>query len=94
MTKTYAQIAREIENLTATAEKLLAIEIKGAIAKINQVIARYRLAAGDLSFGPDAASAPSKPSVAKSAKGKRSAKGSAKTSVKVEIGRASCRERV
>lgn len=65
MTKTYAQIAREIENLKAAAEKLLAIETRGAIAKINQFIAKYRLAASDLSFASHAV-----PSAAKPAKGK------------------------
>ena len=50
MTKTYAQLAREIAALKAVAEKQLALEIKDAVAKINEVIAKYGLAAGDLTF--------------------------------------------
>jgi len=50
MTKTYAQLAREIAALQAAAQKQLAVEAKGAIAKINETIALYGLTAGDLTF--------------------------------------------
>lgn len=43
MTKTYAQLAREIAALQASAQKQLAVEAKGAVAKINDMIARYRV---------------------------------------------------
>ncbi len=51
MTKTYAQIAREIAALQATASKLYAVEIKSAVAKVNELIAQYGLSADDLKFG-------------------------------------------
>ena len=57
MTKTYAQLAREIAALQASAQKQLAIEAKGAIAKINDMISTYSLTAGDLKFTSTAASA-------------------------------------
>lgn len=50
MTKTYAQLAREIASLQATAEKLRAAEIKAAVAKANELIAAYGLTADDLKF--------------------------------------------
>jgi DNA-binding protein H-NS len=50
MTKTYAQLTREIQALQASAEKLRATEVKAAIAKINESIAHYELTADDLHF--------------------------------------------
>ena len=58
MTKTYAQLAREIAALQAAAQKQLAIEAKGVIAKINESIALYGLTAGDLTFASSAAPTP------------------------------------
>lgn len=66
MTKTYAQLAREIATLQATASKLYAIEVKSAVQKVNELIAQYGLSAGDLAFA--ASPVAGKPaSVAKSA---------------------------
>ncbi|HUD32237.1 MAG TPA: H-NS family nucleoid-associated regulatory protein [Variovorax sp.] len=56
MTKTYAQLTREIQALQASAEKLRATEVKAAIAKLNESIAEYGLTADDLHF-PGSASA-------------------------------------
>lgn len=50
MTKTYAQIAREIAALQATASKLYAVEVKSAVAKVNELVAKYGLSASDLAF--------------------------------------------
>lgn len=50
MTKTYAQITREIAALQSTANKLYALEVKEAVAKINGVISKYKLSAADLMF--------------------------------------------
>ncbi|RYF77002.1 MAG: H-NS histone family protein [Comamonadaceae bacterium] len=50
MTKTFAQITREIAALQAEAEKLRAQEVSVAIAEINERIARFDLAPSDLSF--------------------------------------------
>src|SRR5258705_9174874 len=74
MTKTYAQLAREIAALQASAKKQLAVEAKGAIAKINDMISTYGLTAGDLKFSSTSATVSrpaSKP--AKATKGKRGA---------------------
>ena len=57
MTKTYAQLAREIVALQASAQKQLAVEAKGAIAKINDLISKFSLAASDLKFASTSASA-------------------------------------
>lgn len=50
MTKTYAQLTREIQALQASAEKLRAAEVKAVIAKLNESIAAYELTADDLHF--------------------------------------------
>jgi DNA-binding protein H-NS len=50
MTKTYAQLTREIQALQASAEKLRAAEVKAVIAKLNESIAAYQLTADDLHF--------------------------------------------
>ena len=50
MTKTYAQIAKEIQALQAQAEMLRKAETQGVIAKLNESIARYGLSAEDLHF--------------------------------------------
>lgn len=62
MTKTYAQLSREIASLQAAAEKLRAAEIKAAVAKANELISAYGLTANDLKFS----SSTSSPSVGKS----------------------------
>jgi DNA-binding protein H-NS len=56
MTKTYAQITREIQALQASAEKMRAAELKSVVAKINESIAAFGLTADDLRF-PGMASA-------------------------------------
>lgn len=50
MTKTYAQLAREIQALQAHAEKLRQSETKDVIARLNESIAQYGLSAQDLHF--------------------------------------------
>jgi DNA-binding protein H-NS len=74
MTKTYAQLAREIAALQASAQKQLAVEAKGAIAKINDMISTYGLTAGDLKFASASATV-SRPAKATKAvmKGQRGA---------------------
>lgn len=71
MTKTYAQLAREIAALQALAQKQRAIEAQGAIAKINDMISMYGLTAGDLKFG--STSAAGSRSASKATKGQRGA---------------------
>ena len=70
MSKTYAQLAREIAALQASAQRQLAIESKDAVAKINDMIAKYNLTAADLTFA-SSVTAPVKPAApSKAAKGK------------------------
>ena len=73
MSKTYAQLAREIAALQASAQRQLAIESKGAVAKINEMIAKYQLTASDLKFASSAAVAPSSSKGAKAGKAKAAA---------------------
>ncbi|MBT2304032.1 H-NS histone family protein [Variovorax paradoxus] len=74
MTKTYAQLAREIAALQASAQRQLALEAKGAIAKINETIAKYSLTAGDLKFAATSATvSPLASKKTKAANGKRGA---------------------
>lgn len=59
MTKTYAQLAREIQTLQAHAEKLRQSETKDVIARLNESIAQYGLTAQDLHFPGASASSSS-----------------------------------
>ena len=59
MTKTYAQLTREIQALQAHAEKLRHSETKDVIAKLNASIAQYGLTAQDLHFPGGSASSSS-----------------------------------
>lgn len=72
MSKTYAQLAREISALQAAAQKQLAVESKGAVSKINEMIVKYNLSASDLAFVPSV-SGSVKPKPSKAAKGKAAA---------------------
>ena len=60
MSKTYAQIAKEIATLQAEAGKLFAAEAKEAAQQVNALIDKYQLSAQDLRF----AGAPSEASAA------------------------------
>jgi DNA-binding protein H-NS len=48
MTKTYAQVVKQIETLKQEAEKLRRGEIDGVIARIREAISFYNLSAADL----------------------------------------------
>ncbi len=48
MTKTYAQVVKQIEALKQEAEKLRRGEIDGVIARIREAISFYNLSAADL----------------------------------------------
>ncbi len=61
MTKTYAQIAKQIASLQAEASKLRQKEVGEVVARIRQAIEHYGLTAADLGLGAKA------PSVAKAA---------------------------
>lgn len=62
MTKTYAQIVKQIETLQGEADKLRKKEIEGVIGRIREAIAAYKLTAADL--GLATASAPRAPRAA------------------------------
>lgn len=74
MTKTYAQIVKQIESLKADAEKVRKKEVDGVISRIREAITVYSLSAEDLGFGSKksspqaAATAPKKRGKAKAAK--------------------------
>ncbi len=71
MTKTYAQIVKQIEILKADAEKIRRKEVEGVIGRIREAIDAYGLTAADLGLAPKAQG---KSKVAAPAK-KRAAKG-------------------
>jgi DNA-binding protein H-NS len=51
MTKTYAQIVKQIEVLKQDAEKIRRKEVEGVVGRIREAIAVYNLTAEDLGFG-------------------------------------------
>ena len=51
MTKTYAQIVKQIESLKQEAEKIRRHEVDGVVARIREAIAHYNLSASDLGLG-------------------------------------------
>ena len=51
MTKTYAQLMKQIETLNQEAEKLKRKEIDGVISRIKEAIDAYGLTAADLGLG-------------------------------------------
>ncbi len=50
MTKTYAQIVKQIEVLKQDAEKIRRKEVEGVVSRIREAIAVYSLSAADLGF--------------------------------------------
>jgi DNA-binding protein H-NS len=62
MTKTYAQIVKQIETLTNEAEKLKRQEVDGVIARIKEAIGVYGLSAADLGLHEGGKSRPGIPS--------------------------------
>lgn len=51
MTKTYAQVMKQIDSLSREAEKLKRKEVDGVVARIKEAIAAYGLSAADLGLG-------------------------------------------
>lgn len=77
MTKTYAQIVKQIEVLKADAEKVRRKEVDGVIARIREAIEVYDLSASDLGFGAAAAKGPRKVAEPKKRRGTKAAKAAA-----------------
>ena len=55
MTKSYAQVVKQIESLKLEAEKLRRNEVTGVVKRIRDAIAFYNLTAADLGLGGKAA---------------------------------------
>lgn len=51
MTKTYASVLKQIDQLKSEAERLRRAEIEGVVARIREAIDAYGLTAADLGFG-------------------------------------------
>ena len=51
MSKTYAQVVKQIESLRKEAESLRKKEIDGVVARIKEAIGFYNLSAADLGLG-------------------------------------------
>jgi len=54
MTKSYAQIIKQIEVLKADAEKMRRKEVEGVVGRIREAITVYGLTAADLGLAPKA----------------------------------------
>ena len=75
MTKTYAQIVKQIEGLKQEAEKLRRNEVSGVVTRIREAISFYNLSAADLGLSGKAATRAKKSAKpAKGRKGKAAAK--------------------
>jgi DNA-binding protein H-NS len=71
MTKTYAQVMKQIDSLKAEAERLRRQEVDGVIERIRDAIRHYGLTAADLGLGRGGGAA--KPA-AKKTRGRRRGK--------------------
>ena len=54
MTKSYAQVMKQINSLKVEAEKLRRVEVSGVITRIRDAISFYNLSAADLGLGAKA----------------------------------------
>jgi DNA-binding protein H-NS len=88
MTKTYAQIVKQIEVLKQDAEKIRRKEVEGVIGRIREAISVYSLSADDLGFGSKKAKTAGKAAVAKTLKrrGAKAAKAPAVVKFRNETG--------
>lgn len=80
MTKTYAQIVKQIEVLKADAEKVRRKEVQGVVDRIREAIDVYGLTAADLGFTAKAKPGPKPGAPAK----KRGRKAAGKTTLAVK----------
>lgn len=72
MTKSYAQIQKQIQTLQKQAEAARKQEIAGVVARIKEAIDAYALTAADLGFGTVAKRAKAKAMAKPGRKGKKS----------------------
>ena len=73
MTKTYAQIQKQIEALKQDAERVRRREVDGVVGRIREAISVYGLTASDLGFGGKAKLAGKSPTPIKR-RGRKAAK--------------------
>lgn len=87
MTKTYAQIVKQIETLKDEADKLRRKEVEGVIGRIREAITVYGLTAADLGLATavKAPKAPKAPSTKKRG-GRKAAKGAVAAKYRNEAG--------
>ncbi len=85
MTKTYAQIVKQIESLKDEADKLRRKEVEGVIGRIREAITVYGLTAADLGLGTAKAPKAVKAPAAKK-RGRKAAKGAAVAKYRNEAG--------
>ena len=74
MTKTYAQIVKQIEALKQDAEKVRRQEVAGVVGRIQEAIAVYGLTAADLGFGGKSGKAADKKAAPAKKRGRKAAK--------------------
>lgn len=78
MSKSYAQIVKQIESLKQEAEKIRRNEVDGVVARIREAITHYGLTAADLGLSTKAKPSASKgPSPFKKRKGSKAGKSAA-----------------
>ena len=91
MTKTYADVVKQIEVLSREAEKLKRKEVEGVIARIREAITAYGLTASDLGLGGRRGPRPGavrRPGRKPKAAGKRAAAGARPAKFRDENGNA------
>jgi len=82
MSKTYAQVMKQIDHLKAEAERLRKQEINGVVDRIREAIQFYNLSAADLGLGRGNAKAGAKAGAAKGTKRIVRRRGAAKVAAK------------
>jgi DNA-binding protein H-NS len=85
MTKSYAQIVKQIEVLKADAEKIRRKEVEGVVGRIREAITVYGLTAEDLGFAPRAKPGPKAKTAAAAPAKKRGRKAAAKPAAVVKF---------
>lgn len=86
MTKTYAQIVKQIETLKDEADKLRRKEVEGVIGRIREAITVYGLTAADLGLAPAKATKAPKAAVGQKRAARKAGKAAAVAKYRNEAG--------
>jgi DNA-binding protein H-NS len=86
MTKTYAQILKQIKVLQADADKVRVKEVEGVVGRIREAISVYNLSAEDLGFGTKAKGPKQAAAEPKKRAGRKAAKTAAVVKFRNETG--------